>query len=371
MNVGVQSRLRCGFELVQVNHPQPPIREDERLTALNTRALGSSALEITSVGFGAWSIGGASWAYDGGDERDRTSHAALMHAWRSGVTWVDTAPMYGQGHSEELVGRAARVLGSDRPLIFTKCGRRWDSAGSDPYSDLRPASLRSDCEASLTRLGVDAIDLLQIHWPEKPERTRLEESWAVMRRLVEEGKIRAAGVSNFDVALLDRCEAIGHVDSLQIPFSLIVRDAGGGLLQWCAEHGTAVLAYSPMVIGLLTDKFKAEAIDAMHPHDWRRRHPEFQSPRLERNLLLRDALCKLATERGTTVAAVAVAWVLSWPQVTGAIVGASTPEQVDGWLPAAGITLGEDELDVIAESITQSGAGSGPVRPPQARTTRT
>jgi aryl-alcohol dehydrogenase-like predicted oxidoreductase len=282
--------------------------------------------------------------------------------------------MYGQGHSEELVGRAARQLRSERPLIFTKCGRRWDSAESDPYSDLRPDSIRADCDASLARLGVDAIDLLQIHWPEKPEQTRLEESWAAMRRLVDDGKIRAAGVSNFGVELLERCEAVGHVDSLQIPFSLIVRDAGDGLLQWCAQHQTAVLAYSPMVIGLLTDSFTPEAIAEMHPHDWRRRHPEYQSPRLERNLRLRDTLREVAHARGTSVAAIAVAWVLSWPQVTGAIVGASRPAQVDGWLPAAGIVLEGAELDAIAASITESGAGRGPVRPSnpnQARTTRT
>ena len=279
--------------------------------------------------------------------------------------------MYGQGHSEELVGRAAQQLGSERPLIFTKCGRRWDSAKSDPYSDLRPESIRSDCDASLARLGVEAIDLLQIHWPEKPERTRLEDSWAAMRRLVDDGKIRAAGVSNFGLELLDRCEAVGHVDSLQIPFSLIVREAADGLLQWCAQHETAVLAYSPMVIGLLTDSFRPETIAEMHPHDWRRRHPEFQSPRLERNLRVRETLREIANNRGTTVATVAVAWVLSWPQVTGAIVGASKPRQVDGWLSAAETTLDDAELDKIAQSITDSGAGSGPNRPPQLKTTRT
>lgn len=328
-------------------------------------------LQVSPLGFGAWSIGGAGWAYDGGADRDRTSLEALLHACANGVTWVDTAPMYGQGHSEELVGLAARQLGSARPLIFTKCGRRWDSPDSDPYSDLRPASIQADCDASLERLGVEAIDLLQIHWPEKPERTRLEDSWASMRHLVDEGKIRAAGVSNFDVELLDRCEAVGHVDSLQIPFSLIVRDAAGGLLQWCAEHHTAVLAYSPMVIGLLTDSFTPGKLASMHPDDWRRQHPEFQQPRLERNLKLRDALREVADGHETTVSAVAVAWVLSWPQVTGAIVGASTPEQVDGWLPASQIPLGESDLEVIASSIEQSGAGSGPVRPPQPKTTRT
>lgn len=344
--------------------------------SMDTRTQGLTELRISRLGFGAWSIGGAGWAYDGGAERDRTSVETLVHARKNGVDWVDTAPMYGQGHSEELVGQAVRLLRSERPQVFTKCGRRWESAGSDPYSDLRPESINADCESSLARLGVDAIDLLQIHWPEKPERTPLEESWAAMRALVDQGKIRAAGVSNFDVALLERCEAVGHVDSLQIPFSLIVRDVAGGLLQWCAGHGTAVLAYSPMVIGLLTDSFTANSVDALHPHDWRRRHPEFQPPRLERNLQLRDALRDIARAHETTVAAIAVAWVLSWPQVTGAIVGASRSDQVDGWLPAANITLDENELDTIAKTIAESGAGSGPARPPgsqgnQARTTRT
>jgi aryl-alcohol dehydrogenase-like predicted oxidoreductase len=318
---------------------------------------------ISPLGFGAWSIGGAGWAYDGGPERDSTSLAALLHACASGVTWVDTAPMYGQGHSEELVGRAARELGSARPLVFTKCGRRWPSPDADPYSDLRPQAIRADCEASLARLGVDVIDLMQIHWPERPERTPLEESWSAMRRLVDEGKIRAAGVSNFDVALLDRCEAVGHVDSLQTPFSLVVRDAADGLLQWCADHHTGVLAYSPMLIGLLTDSFTSESIVALHPHDWRRRHREFQSPRLERNLRLRDGLRPVARAHSTSVAAVALAWVLSWPQVTGAIVGASSTTQVDGWLGAADLTLSEADLDQIAAAIEESGAGSGPARP--------
>lgn len=325
---------------------------------------------ISRLGFGGWSIGGAGWSYDGGAERDRTSVEALVHGCTNGVTWVDTAPTYGRGHSEELVGIAARRLGSGRPSIFTKCGRHWDSPNSDPYSDLRPAALLADCEASMKRLGVEVIDLLQIHWPERPQGTPIEESWGQMRRLVDAGKIRAAGVSNFEIDMLERCEAVGHVDSLQVPFSLVVRDAAGELLQWCQENRTAVLAYSPMVIGLLTDSFTKEKVQALHPDDWRRRHPDYQPPRLERNLALRDRLRDLATARGTNVAAIAVAWVLSWPQVTGAIVGASTAGQVDEWLPAASLTLTSAELDAIASAIGQTGAGSGPARP-QASTTRT
>jgi aryl-alcohol dehydrogenase-like predicted oxidoreductase len=329
---------------------------------MQRRQLGASALEITSIGFGAWSIGGAGWAYDGSSERDAVSVDALTHAVDSGVNWVDTAPTYGQGHSEELVGQALRKLGPERPLVFTKCGRRWDAPDAEPRSDLRGASIEADCEASLRRLRVDAIDLLQIHWPEAPESTPIEESWAAMRGLVDAGKIRAAGVSNFDRDLLERCERVGHVDSLQLPFSMIARESAAGLIQWCATNGTGVLAYSPMQIGLLTDTFELANLDAMHEDDWRRRHPEFESPRLERNLDLRDRLRPLARKHQATVSAIAVAWVLAWKEITGAIVGASTATQVDGWLPAAGIMLSDADLSEIAEAILQSGAGSGPPR---------
>ena len=311
-----------------------------------------------------------SWAYNGGTERDRTSVEALIHACENGVTWVDTAPTYGKGHSEELVGQAAQRLGAARPLIFTKCGRRWPSPGAKPYSDLRPEALEADCDASLRRLGVEAIDMLQIHWPEDPERTPLEESWAAMRRLVDKGKIRAAGICNANAQQLERCERIGRVDSLQIPFSLVVRDAAGGLLQTAAKHRTAVLAYSPMVIGLLTDSFKPESIESLHPEDWRRRHPEYQQPRLARNLALRERIREISKRRATSVEAMAIAWVLSWPEITGAIVGASRASQVDAWLHAKDVVLTDQELDQIAEAIEDSDAGSGPARP-QASTTTT
>jgi aryl-alcohol dehydrogenase-like predicted oxidoreductase len=337
----------------------------------STRTRIGALPEVSSLGLGAWSIGGAGWAYDGGAERDETSIETILHACGRGLTWVDTAPTYGQGHSEELVGIASRRLGSERPLIFTKCGRHWDSPASNPYSDLRPSAIETDCETSLRRLGVEVIDLLQIHWPESPPGTPIEESWARMRRLMDQGKIRAAGVSNFDLDLLERCDAIGHVDSVQIPFSMVVRSAAGDLMQWCADHHVAVLAYSPMVIGLLTDTFTTEMIDGMHPDDWRRRHPEFQSPRVERNLALRDRLSEVARARSTTTAAIALAWVLSWPEVTGAIAGASRPGQVDGWIHGRSISLTGAELDLIADAIRDSGAGSGPVRPPQERTTST
>jgi aryl-alcohol dehydrogenase-like predicted oxidoreductase len=318
---------------------------------------------MSRFGFGAWSIGGPGWAYRGGAERDAQSTAAMLHAFERGVNWVDTAPIYGKGHSEELVGKALRLVRGERPLVFTKCGRQWDSPDLSPRSDLRPAAIRADCEASLQRLGVDVIDLLQFHWPDNDTDVPVEESWGELLRLIDDGKVRAAGVCNFDQQLLERCEAVGHVDSLQTPFSLIARDSADGLLQWCAVHHTRVIVYSPMQVGLLTDSFSAGDIERFEPDDWRRRHPEFQLPKLERNLALRDALRPIAKAHSTTVAAIAVAWTLAWPQVTGAIVGARTAEQVDGWIGGAMIALSESDLDAIAAALVASGAGRGPLRP--------
>ena len=331
--------------------------------AHGSHQLSLSDFAISRVGFGAWSIGGSGWAYNGGGERDVQSIAAMLHAFERGVNWVDTAPIYGKGHSEELVGQAFRLVRGERPLVFTKCGRRWDGPDLSPRSDLRPVAIRADCEASLKRLGVDVIDLLQFHWPDNDTGVAVEESWGELLRLVEEGKVRAAGVCNFDEQLLDRCEAVGHVDSLQTPLSLIVRDSARGLIDWCAAHSTRVIVYSPMQVGLLTDSFLPGHVERFEPEDWRRSDPEFQPPKLERNLALRDALRPIADAHSTSVAAIAVAWTLAWPQVAGAIVGARTAEQVDGWIGAATITLSENDLDTIAAAVVASGAGRGPLSP--------
>jgi aryl-alcohol dehydrogenase-like predicted oxidoreductase len=208
---------------------------------------------------------------------------------------------------------------------------------------------------------VDRIDLYQFHWPDETG-TPVEESWGEMSRLVDEGKVRLAGVSNFDVALLERCEAIRHVDSLQPPFSLIRRDAAQHEISWCADHGTGVICYSPMQSGLLTDTFTAARAAAFAPDDWRRHSREFQPPKLAKNLALRDALRPIAERHRTTVAAVAVAWVIAWPGVTAAIVGARSPAQVDGWVQAASVTLTLEDLEQIAAAVERTGAGTGPVR---------
>jgi aryl-alcohol dehydrogenase-like predicted oxidoreductase len=332
---------------------------------LLTRPLGSSGLEITTVGFGAWAAGGGGWSFGWGPQDDEDSIAAIHHAVRAGVNWIDTAAVYGLGHSEEVVGRAlAGLPAADRPLVFTKCGLQWDEKNPMVQSKrvLRLDSIRRECEASLRRLAVERIDLYQVHWPDESG-TALEESWGEMARLVDEGKVRAAGLSNFHVPLLERCGAVRHVDSLQPPFSLVRREAAEAEIPWCAAHRTGVIVYSPMQSGLLTDGFTEHRMAALASDDWRRRAPEFQPPRLARNLALRDALRPVAARRRVTVGAIAVAWTLAWPGVSGAIVGARSPEQVDGWIGAADLRLDEDELDAIAEAVRRTGAGAGPDRP--------
>ncbi|HEY0140484.1 MAG TPA: aldo/keto reductase [Thermoanaerobaculia bacterium] len=330
--------------------------------ALPARKLGNNGPEITRVGFGAWAIGGGDWAFGWGPSDDDAAIQAMRHAVSRGINWIDTAPVYGLGHSEELVGRFLRdVPASERPLIFTKCGLVWDDDDrmKPPRRTLEPASIRKECEESLRRLGVDQLDLLQFHWPDESG-TPVEDSWSEMARLVDEGKVRWIGVSNFNVDLLERCESIRHVDSLQPPFSLIRREVAARELGWCADHGTGVICYSPMQSGLLTNKWTLDRADSLAEDDWRRRSPEFQRPNIERNLQLRDALLPIAKRHGVEAGAVAVAWTLSWPAMTGAIVGARTPEQVDGWITAASLELTESDLAEIRTAIEQSGAGKGP-----------
>jgi aryl-alcohol dehydrogenase-like predicted oxidoreductase len=334
--------------------------------ALSKRQLGTTDMTITTVGFGAWAIGGGGWAYGWGPQDDEASIRAIHHAVSRGINWVDTAAIYGLGHSEEVVGRAVRELPEgERPYVFTKCGMIPDLERpyEEPLRNLQPESIRRECEASLRRLGVERIDLYQFHWPDETG-TPIEESWGEMVRLVEEGKVRAGGVSNFTVELLERAERISHVDSLQPPFSLIRRDAAADVIPWCAEHRTGVIVYSPMQSGLLTADFSMERLERMAEDDWRRRSVFFTEPNLSRNIALRDSLVPIAERHGTTVSAVAVAWTLAWPGVTAAIVGARSPEQVDGWIDAATFDLTDQDLAEIAEAIRRTGAGTGPVAPP-------
>ncbi|GLW62367.1 aldo/keto reductase [Actinomadura rubrobrunea] len=346
--------------------------------SLPTRPLGETGMEITTVGFGAWAVGGAGWRFGWGAQDDDASVAAIRHAVEQGVNWIDTAAVYGLGHSEEIVARALSGLPeADRPYVFTKCGLVWDDDRPEaaPRRDMAPASVRREVEASLRRLNVERIDLYQVHWPAEPsdpadgdgsprtggDGTPLEEYWQVMADLKAEGKVRAIGLSNHEVARLERAEKVAHVDAIQPPFSAIHR-AAAAEIGWAADHGTGVIVYSPMQSGLLTGAFSTERAASLPADDWRSRHPDFTTG-LEANLALADALRPVADRHGVTQAAVAVAWTLAWRGVTGAIVGARRPDQVDGWLPAASLELTSADLDEIAEAIRRTGAGEGPARP--------
>ena len=343
------------------------------MASLATRNLGKLGPEITRVGFGAWAIGGGGWAFGWGPQDDGAALEAMRRALVLGVNWIDTAAVYGLGHSEELVGRLLRELPkAERPYVFTKCGLAWDERNrmAEPRRTLEPALIRKECEASLRRLGVERIDLYQFHWPDAAG-LPVEDSWGEMSRLADEGKVRWAGVSNFDAKLLERCEIIRHVDSLQPPFSLIRRDAAEKEIPWCARHGSGVIVYSPMQSGLLTDRWSVDRARNLAPDDWRRRGPQFQSPNLERNLELRDTLSPIAARHSTTISSVAIAWTLAWPGVTGAIVGARSPDQVDGWIAAGNLDLTKEDLIEIAQAVERTGAGTGPKYPRQESQTTT
>jgi aryl-alcohol dehydrogenase-like predicted oxidoreductase len=335
--------------------------------SLPVRQLGTTDMNITRVGFGAWAIGGSGWSFAWGPQDDNESIAAMDHAVEVGVNWIDTAAVYGLGHSEEVVGRFLRGKSADqRPFIFTKCGLVWDP--KNPMADakriLSPESIRRECEDSLRRLKIDRIDLYQFHWPDDASGTPVEASWRVMEDLQKQGKVRAIGVSNFGLSGLKKIEPLHHVESLQPPFSLIRRDAAATEIPWCNANRTGVIVYSPMQSGILTESFTIEKLKKMDDNDWRRRSANFQTPRVERNLALRNSLKPIAERHRTTVAAVAVAWTLAWPGVTGAIVGARSPSQIDGWLAAASLTLTSADLDEIAAAIEKTAAGTGPTRPP-------
>ena len=328
-----------------------------------TRPLGTTGMDITRVGFGAWAIGGAGWAFAWGQQDDDESVAAIRHAAERGINWIDTAAVYGNGHSEEVVARALREMPErERPYVFTKCGLVWDE--KNPLVQARRVgaapSLRGELEASLRRLGVERIDLYQMHWPAE-DGTPIEEYWSTLLSFKKEGKVRAVGLSNHNVAQLEAAERLGHVDTLQPPFSAIRRDALDSVLPWCAAHRTAAIVYSPMQAGLLSGGFSAERAASLPADDWRARSPEFQGEKLQKNLALADALRPIAERHRTTVGAVAVAWTLVWPGVTGAIVGARRPAQIDGWIDAARLELTKADLDEIASALERSGAGTGPI----------
>jgi aryl-alcohol dehydrogenase-like predicted oxidoreductase len=327
-------------------------------TTLTTAPLGRTGLQITRVGLGTWAIGGP-WDFGWGPQDDDESVTAIREAVERGINWIDTAAVYGLGHSEEVVGRAVRALPEpDRPYVFTKAGMVWEEGSS---SAARAGhSIKREAEDSLRRLGVEVIDLLQIHWPPE-DGTSIEDAWTQVVELRDEGKIRFGGVSNFDAGQLARCEAIGHVDTLQPPLSLINRGVLDATLPWCAEHGTGVIVYSPMQSGLLTGRWSHERFEQLADDDWRRRSGAFTGRRFEQNLALVEALKPLAEDLGTSVAELAIAWTLHQPGVSAAIVGARRAGQVAGWIGAGEVHLDEEALGRIAAALRQSGAGSGPV----------
>jgi aryl-alcohol dehydrogenase-like predicted oxidoreductase len=330
-----------------------------------TAPLGTTGMRITRIGFGAWAIGGGGWTFAWGNQDDADSVAAIRQAVERGINWIDTAAVYGLGHSEEIVAHALRdIPADDRPYVFTKAGLVWDerNRAAPPRRIGDPLSLRREVEASLRRLDVERIDLYQMHWPAE-DGTPLEDYWGTLLQLKEEGKVRAVGLSNHAVAQLAAAERVGHVDTLQPPFSAIRREVAAAELAWCAAHHTGVIVYSPMQSGLLTGAFSLQRAAQLGANDWRSRSPDFTGLGLRRNLALADALRPIAERHGATVAAVAVAWTLAWPGVTGAIVGARSPAQVDGWIGAASLELTQGDLDDVAAAILRTGAGTGPVLP--------
>jgi aryl-alcohol dehydrogenase-like predicted oxidoreductase len=313
-------------------------------TKLKTTELGTTGLEITRVGLGAWAIGGGGYDWGWGKQEDTDSIAAIHHAVELGVNWIDTAAQYGFGHSEEVVGRALRELGPDRPYVFTKAGQP-EGPNRTTVQSLRRDSLRRELEGSLQRLGVEAIDLYQIHWPIPDE--EIEEGWTTFAELKQEGLVRHIGVSNFSVERLRRIQQIAPVETLQPPYSLVDREVEKEILPFAEREGIGVIVYSPMGSGLLTGAMTRERIASLPDDDWRKRDPRFQEPELSERLALVERLEAVAGRHGVAPGAAAVAWTLRNPAVDGAIVGFRRPDQVDPIVEAANLELSEDDIAMI------------------------
>ncbi|HVJ80191.1 MAG TPA: aldo/keto reductase [Planctomycetia bacterium] len=314
---------------------------------MQTRKLGNSDLEITRIGFGAWAIGGGGWQFGWGPQDDAESIGAIREAIDLGINWIDTAAVYGLGHSEEVVAKALAGV-RDRPYVFTKCERVWDDNRQIGKS-LKAASIRAECEASLKRLKVERIDLYQIHWPEPEE--DIEEGWSELAKLKAEGKVRWIAVSNFNVAQMKRAQAIAPITSLQPPYHLLNRAVEPEILPYAREQGIGVIPYSPMASGLLTGAMTRERIAAFPADDWRRNNPNYKEPLLTRNLALVEKLKSIGVRGGVGPGVVAIAWVLANPAVTGAIVGARRPGQLGELVAAADFTLTAAELESLAAAI--------------------
>jgi aryl-alcohol dehydrogenase-like predicted oxidoreductase len=309
---------------------------------MQTRQLGGSDLHLTTIGLGTWAIGGGDWDFGWGPQDDKESIATIRQSLEMGVNWIDTAAVYGLGHAEEIVAEA--VAGHrDDVIIATKCGLRWK--GTTPFGRLDAASVREEAEASLRRLDTDVIDLYQIHWP-NPDKD-IEEAWTTIAELIEEGKVRHAGVSNFDVAQLERVRKIHPVASLQPPYSMLERGVEQELLDYCAAHEIGVIAYSPMTAGLLTGKYSKAKVSELPRNDWRRGYENFTEPRLSANLELIDQLKDIARRNEMSMSQLAIAWVLRRSEITAAIVGARRPQQIEQTAPAGDQMLSKQDIDEI------------------------
>ena len=321
---------------------------------MQMRKLGNSDLHITRVGYGAWAIGGSGWQFAWGSQDDNESIAAIHRALELGVNWIDTAAVYGLGHSEEVVGRALKDWRGSRPYVFTKCGLRGDAKG-EVQKVLSAESIRSEVEDSLRRLAVDVIDLYQIHWPPEPDSSALEEGWCTLANLKREGKVRWIGVSNFNVQQLRRARTIAPVTSLQPRYSAVHREIEDEILPYCLTQGIGVIVYSPMASGLLTGAMTRERIARLPKDDWRRGHPDFTEPNLSHNLALVESMRKIAYRHNRFVGEVAIAWTLGHPAVTGAIVGARNARQAEQVMGAGDLRLTDEDVNEI-EAFAETAA---------------
>jgi len=322
---------------------------------MQTRKLGNSDLHITPVGYGAWAIGGSGWQFAWGSQDDSDSIAAIHRSLELGVNWIDTAAVYGLGHSEEVVARALRTWSGTRPYVFTKCGLRWDTNGN-VKKVLTSDSIRREVDDSLRRLSVNVIDLYQIHWPPDPDSAELEEGWSMLAQLQQQGKVRWIGVSNFNVPQLRRAQAIASVTSLQPRYSLVHREVEDQLLPYCLREGIGVIVYSPMASGLLTGAMTRERAAKLSNDDWRRTHPDFTEPHLSRNLALVECLRQIARRHNRSAGEVAIAWTLHNPAVTGAIVGARDARQAEGVMRAGELRLTDEDLSEIETFVAETAA---------------
>jgi aryl-alcohol dehydrogenase-like predicted oxidoreductase len=322
---------------------------------MQTRRLGNSDLHITPVGYGAWAIGGSGWQFAWGSQDENDSIAAIHRSLELGVNWIDTAAVYGLGHSEEVVARALKTWPGTRPYVFTKCGLRWDVNGN-VRKVLSADSIGREVEDSLRRLSLEAIDLYQIHWPPDPDSAQLEEGWSQLAQLQRQGKVRWIGVSNFNVQQLRRAQTIAPVTSLQPQYSLVHRETEDQILPYCLQEGIGVIVYSPMASGLLTGAMTRERAAKLPKDDWRKNHPDFSEPALSRNLALVERLREIARRHNRSAGEVAIAWTLHNPAVTGAIVGARNARQAEGVMRAGDLRLTDEDVSEIETFVAEMAA---------------